>query len=130
MKRAIAPATMVGMAGMVLLAGCAAESPVAGDVSYKDGTYTADGSYQTPQTVEKISVTMTLADGVVADVEVAGDPQARESVQYQGQFVAGIGEVVEGKRIDELDVSRVSGSSLTSGGFNQAVEAIKEQAAS
>ena len=97
--------------------------------SYTDGTYTAEGSYQTPETVEQISVTLTLEDGVVTDVEVTGDPQARETEQYQGQFIAGIAEEVEGRPIDELDVSRVAGSSLTSGGFNAAVEDIKDQAA-
>lgn len=136
---------VAGVAGLLLLAGCASpaedavepEGDVASDSSssaadsatYEDGTYTADGSYQTPETVEQISVTMTLEDGVVTDVEVTGDPQARETVEYQGQFIDGIGDVVEGKPIDELNVSKVAGSSLTSGGFNDAVESIKEQAA-
>lgn len=66
----------------------------------------------------------------MTDVEVTGDPQAPESKQYQGQFIEGIADEVDGKAIDDLNVSRVAGSSLTSGGFNQAVEAIKEQAAS
>ena len=33
-----------------------------------------------------------------------------------------------GKKLDEIKVSKVAGSSLTSGGFNQAVEEIKTQA--
>jgi len=138
-------AAVAGIAGMLVLAGCSGAAD-AEDVptvdseaseeqapqssgEYADGTYTADGSYQTPETVEQISVTLTLEEGVVADVEVAGDPQARESEQYQGQFIDGIAEEVEGRSIDELNVSRVAGSSLTSGGFNSAVEDIKEQAA-
>lgn len=141
---------LVGIAGLFVLAGCSG-TPAAEDTSnsgesssapsssstgsdsasgtYADGTYTADGSYQTPETVEKISVTLTLADGVVTDVEVTGDPQARETEQYQGAFIDGIAAEVEGKSIDDLNVSRVAGSSLTSGGFNAAVESIKEQAA-
>ncbi|WP_337003882.1 MULTISPECIES: FMN-binding protein [unclassified Microbacterium] len=142
---------LLGIAGLFVLAGCSgtadAETPAdggstpstgsssessGGDATgtYADGTYTAEGSYQTPETVEKISVTLTLADGIVTDVEVTGDPQAPESKQYQGQFIEGIADEVDGKAIDDLNVSRVAGSSLTSGGFNQAVEAIKEQAAS
>jgi uncharacterized protein with FMN-binding domain len=140
---------ILGVAGLLVLAGCSgnadAESPASDgsgtDTStqstdsgttggdYKDGTYTADGSYQTPETVEQISVTLTIADGVVEDVEVTGDPQARETEQYQGQFIEGISDEVVGKSLDDLNVSRVAGSSLTSGGFNQAVESIKEQAA-
>ena len=141
---------LLGVAGLVVLAGCAG-TPDAADSSnastaptgsssssgggdaagyYNDGTYTAEGSYQTPETVEQISVTLTLADGVVTDVEVTGDPKAPETEQYQGQFIDGIADEVVGKPIDELNVSRVAGSSLTSGGFNDAVESIKEQAAS
>ena len=36
---------------------------------------------------------------------------------------------VVGKSIDEISVSRVAGSSLTSGGFNHAIETIKAEAA-
>ncbi|MFJ4225585.1 FMN-binding protein [Microbacterium sp. NPDC089695] len=138
---------LIGVAGLLVLAGCSGtadaesstddgadtstESTDTGAASgdYQDGTYTADGSYQTPETVESISVTLTIADGVVESVEVTGDPQARETEQYQGQFIDGISDEVVGKNLDDLNVSRVAGSSLTSGGFNQAVESIKEQAA-
>lgn len=101
-----------------------------GDSTYADGTYTAEGTYQTPETVEQITVTLTLASDVITDVEVTGDPQARETEQYQSQFIGGIADVVVGKDIDEISVSRVAGSSLTSGGFNKAVEEIKADAAS
>lgn len=129
-------AALVGAAGLVVLAGCSGTENGAGTSTpeesaggnYVDGTYTAEGSYQTPETVESVSVTLTLADGVVTDVEVVGEPEARESKQYQGQFIGGITEEVVGVAIDELDVTRVAGSSLTSGGFNNAVNAIKEQA--
>ena len=138
----------VGIAGALALAGC---SPTATDSSqadtgsggstatgsnggdtggtYADGTYTAEGSYATPESVETISVTVTLENDVVTDVEVSGDPQKRESVQYQGQFIGGIADVVVGQDIDDISVSRVAGSSLTSAGFNQAIEEIKSEAA-
>lgn len=97
--------------------------------AYADGTYTAEGSYQTPESVEQISVTVTLAGDVITAVEVTGDPQKSESKQYQGQFIGGINDVVVGKDIDDISVSRVAGSSLTSGGFNDAIEKIKAEAA-
>lgn len=147
-------AAVVGVAGAFALSGCAAQADAAGtgtsdapassnaatpqstassgssssSSSYKDGTYTAEGSYQTPETVEKISVKVTLADGTITAVTVTGDPQARESQQYQGQFIGGISDAVVGKKIDEISVSRVAGSSLTSGGFNKAIEEIKTEA--
>ena len=149
---------LAGIAGVLLLAGCAgsptaneaegtagaggtgstpsspAPSPSSGSSSgsgaYKDGTYTADGSYRTPETVEKITVTVTLAGGVVDKVQVTGDPQARETERYQGQFIGGISELVVGKPLDEISVSKVAGSSLTSQGFTQAIEKIRAEAAS
>lgn len=135
-------AALAGVAGMLVLAGCSGAADAqdsssgsgtgttSSSGSYKDGTYTADGSYQTPETVESISVTLTVADGVVKDVEVTGDPQARETEEYQAKFIGGISGEVVGKSLDELNVTRVAGSSLTSGGFNEALKSIKEQAAS
>lgn len=139
---------LVGVAGTLALAGCSTAATGATDAAstgasssgspsgastgaatYKDGTYTASGSYQTPETVEKIEVTITLADDVVTAVEVKGDPQASETERYQSEFIGGINGEVVGKNIDELSVDRVAGSSLTSGGFNKALDEIKVEAA-
>ena len=144
-----AGAALTAVAGIALLAGCApeaseAEEPATTDTSestdsgsadtgssgsYADGTYTADGSYATPESVETITVTVTLEDDVITAVEVTGDPQKRESEQYKGQFIGGIADVEVGQDIDDIQVSRVAGSSLTSGGFNDAIETIKSEAA-
>jgi uncharacterized protein with FMN-binding domain len=144
-------AALIGVAGIVTLAGCSgadsaaeaepttAETP-AGDATgsdtsaatagaYADGTYTAEGSYQTPETTETIEVTITLESDVITAVEVTGDPQAAQSEQYQSRFIGGIADEVVGQEIDDISVSRVAGSSLTSGGFNEAVETIKSDAA-
>lgn len=130
----------VGVMGALALSSCAASGADAetGDsadtgagstASYTDGTYTAEGSYVTPESVETISVTVTLESDVITAVEVSGDPQARESQDYQGRFIGGISDAVVGQDIDEISVSRVAGSSLTSGGFNRAIEDIRSQAA-
>ncbi len=146
-------AAFVGVAGALALAGCAADTTTAspaqgtdpttpataegstgagsasGSGAYADGTYTAEGTYQTPSSVETISVTLTLEGDVITAVDVTGDPQARESQQYQSQFIGGIADEVVGQNIDEISVDRVAGSSLTSGGFNDAVQEIKAEAA-
>lgn len=150
-----AGAAVIGVAGMIALAGCAATdtsstadtadagtdaSTQPGDTqatdaggstgsTYADGTYTAQGSYATPESVEQISVTVTLQDDVVTDVEVTGNPTKRESQEYQSKFIGGIADVVVGQDIDSVSVSRVAGSSLTSTGFNQAIDEIKAEAA-
>ncbi|MDQ4214471.1 FMN-binding protein [Microbacterium capsulatum] len=144
---------LVGVAGALLLSGCAAgatpaavgstpqatsetgvgaaPAPSTGSSpgAYRDGSYTANGSYRTPETVERITVSVTLAGGTVTRLKVTGDPQASETRHYQAQFIGGIQALVVGKRIDDISVSRVAGSSLTSRGFNQALATIRTEAA-
>lgn len=95
--------------------------------SYKDGSYSADGTYRTPGGNETISVDITLKDSTVTAVGVQGNGSG-DSAEYQAMFKQGIASQVVGKKIDELNVSRVSGSSLTSTGFNNALDTIKQQA--
>ena len=97
--------------------------------TYVDGTYTESGDYQAPSGTETVEVTVTLADGVITDITVVGDATDPTAQSRQGQFIAGIADIVVGKNIDDLDVQKVGGSSLTSGGFNVAIEAIKADSA-
>jgi hypothetical protein len=95
---------------------------------YVDGTYTADGEYLSPSGRETIGVTITLVDDVVTDAiatPAATDPQARV---FQKRFSMGISAQVVGRDLADLRVSRVSGSSLTSIGFNAAVAQIRAEA--
>ena len=154
----IAGVAAVGVVGAIALAGCGASDTTtepttattatpesstaptpaasasesestASSSTYADGTYTAEGSYATPESVETIVVTVTLENDIITAVDVTGDPQKRESEEYQGRFIGGIADVVVGQDIDQISVSRVAGSSLTSGGFNQAIDTIKSEAA-
>ena len=97
--------------------------------TYADGTYSSSGSYQAPSGTETIDVTVTLADDVITSVSVVNHGSDREAQQYQSEFADGIAAVVVGQDIDTIAVSRVAGSSLTSGGFTEALEAIKAEAA-
>ena len=102
----------------------------AGTGGYKDGEYTEKGDYQSPNGNEEVTVTVTLASDVITAVKVVGDGDNPNSKLYQGKFADGIGDVVVGKKIDDIKVDKVAGSSLTSGGFNDAIDAIKADAAS
>lgn len=95
---------------------------------YKDGTYSADGTYVSPNGTETVGVQLSLADGTVSDVKITEHPTNPNTRKFQGEFAGGIKDHVVGKKLDELNVSKVAGSSLTSGGFNQALETIKSQA--
>ena len=97
--------------------------------TYADGTYEATGNYTSPNGQEEVDVSLTLEGDVITAVTVTPEATNPNSINYQTQFADGIAEVVVGKDIDEIDVSRVAGSSLTSGGFNEAVETIKSEAA-
>ncbi|MCR2791530.1 hypothetical protein NQ156_00445 [Microbacterium sp. zg.Y625] len=127
-------AALAGTAGVLVLAGCGSADAASsagtttGDASYADGTYEASGSYATPESVESIDVTVELTDGMISAVEVVGDPTRPESERYQERFIGGISDEVVGKSLDDISVSRVAGSSLTSGGFNEAIEQIKSDA--
>ncbi len=102
--------------------------PAANKSSYKDGTYTADGSYRSPGGTEGVGVTLTLKNDVITKVTVVSKANDPMSTRYQGMFIAGISDVVVGKKINEIKVSKISGSSLTAGGFNDAVVKIEAQA--
>ncbi|WP_230313776.1 FMN-binding protein [Nakamurella alba] len=100
----------------------------ADDGTYADGSYTATGTYQSPAGQESVEVEVTLTDDVVTEVTVTPQASNPNSVQYQTMFAENVSSEVVGKSIDELAVSKVAGSSLTSGGFNAAIEQIKTEA--
>jgi uncharacterized protein with FMN-binding domain len=97
--------------------------------SYADGDYSAAGEYQTPSGTESVEVSVTLEGDVITAVTVVGDASDAQAKGYQAQFASGIGSIVVGKNIDDIQVDKVGGSSLTSGGFNAAIDAIKADAA-
>ncbi len=96
--------------------------------SYKDGDYNSDGSYVSPGGQETINVALTLKANVVTAITVKTVKADPTATQYEAMFVAGISKVVVGKTLDSLAVTKVSGSSLTSQGFDKALEAIKAAA--
>ncbi|CAN5390051.1 hypothetical protein BH09ACT1_BH09ACT1_28160 [soil metagenome] len=96
--------------------------------TYKDGSYTEEGSYQSPAGNDSIKVEVTLKSNVVTAVTVTGEATNPTAKEYQSDFISGIQSVVVGKKIDDLNVSKVAGSSLTSTGFNAAIEKIKSDA--
>jgi uncharacterized protein with FMN-binding domain len=99
-----------------------------GGTTYKDGTYKATGSYFSPGGQESVKVSLSLTKDIVTASKVisgANDPTA--SV-YQMSFINGYKLYVIGKDINTIKLSNVSGSSLTSQGFNNALKQIEQQA--
>jgi uncharacterized protein with FMN-binding domain len=99
-----------------------------GTAEYKDGTYTATGSYMSPGGPDKVGVSVTLNNDIITAATVTPMPGDQESAHYQAIFAANYKQYVVGQDITKLNVHKVSGSSLTSGGFNDAISQIEAQA--
>lgn len=95
---------------------------------YKDGEYQAVGNYVSPGGAENIGVTLTVKDGIIEDAEVETMGQRPNTIKFQGIFKQNYKEFVVGKNIDEVKLDKVSGSSLSPKGFNDALEKIKTEA--
>ena len=95
---------------------------------YKDGTYSATGSYMSPGGPDQVGVSLTLKNDIITDITVTAEPGDNESARYQSRFVSGYKQLVIGKNIADVHLTRVSGSSLTSIGFNDALAQIKARA--
>lgn len=97
-------------------------------VVYKDGTYIATGSYMSPGGKDTISVELTLIDSRISSISLTPITADDTSREYIGKFTSGYKQYVIGKNIADVKLSKVSGSSLTSVGFNNALSTIKAQA--
>ncbi len=97
---------------------------------YKDGTYSADGSYGTPGGTENINVSVTLSNGTITSTEVTNKANNDVSKNYQNRFSSAYKTQVIGKSLESVQLRAVSGSSLTPKGFMTALENIKTQAKS
>lgn len=95
---------------------------------YRNGTYKATGSYDTPEGQESVDVSLTLENGIVTDATVTANAFGGRSLRYQQMFISGYKTSVVGKDIDTISLGRISGSSLTPIGFNNALAEIKTQA--
>jgi hypothetical protein len=106
----------------------AAANSGSSDATYKDGTYTEQGTYSSPGGQELISVKLTIASNAVKAVTVKTIKADPTATQYEAQFEGGISKAIVGKKINDLNVTQVAGSSLTSQGFDDALTKIKSDA--
>jgi uncharacterized protein with FMN-binding domain len=107
------------------------ETPDIGEAdggAYADGDYSAEGGYTNPGGQSTVKVDLTINDGTISKVNVTPEAENGTSLQFQKKFAGGIADEVVGKSLDDIAVTKVAGSSLTSEGFNKAVEQIKADA--
>ena len=98
--------------------------------TYKNGTYNVKGNYVSPGGPSEVGVSLTLTDGVITDATAEVLATDATSKRFQTEFVEGFKPMVIGKKLDEVSLTKVSGSSLTPKGFNDAVIQIKAEAQS
>lgn len=94
----------------------------------KDGTYSATGKYTSPGGLQSVDVDLTLKDGVISDITVTPGAVDAQSERFQTDFAKHVAEKVKGKSLADADVSVVASSSLTSEGFNSALDKIASEA--
>ncbi len=118
----------VGIAmAAALAAGCNVPARSQGEtMTYKDGTYTADGLYGSLPS--KLTVTVTLRDDRIGDVKVGTHATDPTSFEYQRGFAAAVPAVIRGKPLSEVKVGKLAGASGCPDGFNAAIAKIREQA--
>ena len=100
---------------------------------FVSGEYTATVSYDVPSGGnETMSVIITLEDDVVTavDYEYQSNHKKTEEVsaKYQERFSGASQSFVVGLEINDIELSRIGGASLTSAAFNEALTDIKRQA--
>lgn len=110
--------------------GSSSGSSTSANTTFKDGNYSEQGTYASPGGTELISVSLTLKSNVVTALSVKTVKADPTATQYEAMFEGGINKIVVGKNLNSLNVTRVSGSSLTSQGFDDALSKIKADAKS
>ena len=114
-------------AGAASSAPAAAASSASG-TSFTDGDYSATGAYNSPGGQSEIEVRLTLKSGVVTALTVVPKAENPTAKTYEQQFASGVDALVIGKKLTDLNVTTVSGSSLTSQGFDAAIATIEAKA--
>ncbi len=104
-----------------------ATSPVTA-TAFKNGTYTVEGNYTSPEGKEVVGITLTVAGDAITAASAEAKATHPVSKKFQDKFVADFAAQIVGKKLSEVTLEKVSGSSLTPKGFNDAVLKIKAEA--
>lgn len=96
-------------------------------VAAPNETYVATASYLTPKRTEHdIEITLELEGKTIIDANVTYDGDTAKTPSHSA-FDGVYTTVVLGKNINQIELSRVGGASLTSDAFNEAVADIRAQ---
>ena len=101
-----------------------------GMMNYQDGTYTATVNYEIPYGfMEPMEVTLQFQDNIIKDVRTSFTTVNPVSEGYQQIFSGYVSREAVGRKIDDVELSRMGGASLTNQAFDKALTEIKAEAA-
>lgn len=95
---------------------------------YKDGTYSTQANYFAPSGQESYGLTLTILGDKITAAAFENRGINATSKNFQNKFISNINSKIVGASLDNLNISVVSGASLTSAGFNEALKTIRSQA--
>jgi len=91
-------------------------------------TYTTTVEYDVPEGTESNSFSLVIKDGIISSIEVGITTNSKASLKYQQDFAKNINSLVVGQKISELkSIDRVSGASITTTAFNDALLKLQQQ---
>lgn len=96
--------------------------------TFKDGTYADSVNYSVERNAENIKVILTLSGDKVTDVSIVNTTSDPQSEQYQTRFEYAYKSLVVGKKITDVNLSRVAGASETTFAFMEAINNIENAA--
>jgi uncharacterized protein with FMN-binding domain len=95
---------------------------------YKNGTYNVTISYWAPSGSEDMGVSITISNDLITDTSINNLASDKTSRNYISKFSQSYSSYVIGQNIANLSLNRVVGASLTTAGFNDALDSIRSQA--
>ena len=97
-------------------------------VAQTSKTYTDEATYRKSDNLYTIDVTLEVKDDVVINADVMyGNKETGYEHPFQERFDKVYKTSVIGKKLEDINLSRVGGASLTSNAFNEAVADIIKQ---
>ena len=91
-------------------------------------TYTTTVEYDVPEGTESNSFSLVIKDGIISSIEVGITTTNKASLKYQQDFAKNIASIIVGQKISELkSIDRVSGASVTTTAFNDALLKLQQQ---
>jgi hypothetical protein len=94
--------------------------------TFKNGTYSATGSYRAPDGTQQIGITLTIAGDAVTSASAKNEAQGRQSSQYEDEFISDFTSQVVGMKVDSISI--FTRATLTVAGFDNALQNIESQA--